>query len=260
MHNIGEFTCTIVREAGVLLKKLREEPLVTTEKESHADLVTVADPMIEKFLISRILSSYPTHGILGEEGTYKEAESHKETLWVIDPIDGTTNFIHGFPFYGISVAVVHRGIGLVGVVYNPMTDELFFAEQGKGLFLNGQRIKMEKSLQLKDALISTTMFWSDNETRDAIHPSVIHLYKETRGVRMLGGAAVTLCELAKGTFGAYYMPMLNAWDYAAGSLIVQEAGGIVTRLDGTLLDSTKHGGIIAAHPDIHGDIATWFKC
>lgn len=259
MKEIGEFTCDIVKEAGILLANLKETPLTATEKENHADLVTMADPMIEKFLVTRVLEKYPTHGILGEEGGLNGTVNEAETTWVIDPIDGTTNFIHGFPFYGISVAVVHKGIGIVGVVYNPMTNELFFAEKGKGLTINGVRVQMKQSLPLKEALISTTMFWADNEKRDAIHPSVIQLYKQTRGVRMLGGAAVTLSELAKGTFGAYYMPMLNAWDYAAGAVIVQEAGGVVTRLDGTPLDFTCHGGIIAAHPDIYGEVAKWFK-
>lgn len=251
---IGLYAKEIVRQAGTLLKDMQKEPLEMKEKKSHSDLVTIVDQKVEQFLVDKILEKYPEHGILGEEGTFVKDLSDCKVIWVIDPIDGTTNFIHNFPFYGISVAVVYEGIGIVGVVYNPSTDELFYAEKDKGAFVNDKQMRLNEPMSLSNALISTTMFWENPFKKDTLHPNVIELYKATRGMRMLGGAALSICEIASGKITAYIMPMLNAWDFAAGVIIAEEAGAVVTKLDGSPVDLDKGSSILVTHPDIHTEI------
>jgi myo-inositol-1(or 4)-monophosphatase len=259
IEKLGEFAKGIVYEAGQLLLELKNKPLEMQDKKDQGDLVTIVDQTLEKFLVEKILENYPDHGILGEEGTFEGDLSKCDTLWVIDPIDGTTNFIHNIPFYGISVGIVHQNEGVIGVVYNPLTDKLYFASKGNGAFINDQQVKIESRLQLRDCVFSTSMFWENVDTKAALHPNIIELYKETRGMRMLGGAAISLCEILTGTFSAYVMPMLSAWDFAGGAIILKEAGGIVTQLNGDEVDFTKGSSLLAAHPDIHNEILKKFK-
>jgi myo-inositol-1(or 4)-monophosphatase len=259
IKELGKFASDIVTEAGALLKKLQKEPLEFTEKHDHSDLVTIVDSAVEKFLVDKIIEKYPHHGIVGEEGMFEAESSHYETQWVIDPIDGTTNFIHGFPYYGISVGIVHQGVGMIGVVYNPQTDELFYAEKDNGAFVNGDRLSLDKPIALKEALVSSAMFWEDSSTKENLHPGVIEIYKKTRGIRMVAGAAISLCETAKGTLNAYIAPMLSTWDYAGGLIILKEAGGIITRLSGDPVSLEMGGSILASHPSIHGELAAIFS-
>lgn len=259
LEELGSFTKEIVHEAGQLLLKLKEEPLELEEKKSHSDLVTIVDGKIEKFLIDKILEKYPNHGIVGEEGVFDKDLENYDTLWVIDPIDGTTNFIHDFPYYGISIGIVHKGEGIIGTVYNPSKKELYYGEKDKGAYLNEKRIELNNEIEFKEALVSTTMFWEDVKTKDSVHPSIIQIYKDTRGLRMVGGAAISLCEVAKGTLNAYIMPMLNTWDYAGGVIILKEAGGIVTQVNGNPISFEKNSGLIASHPKIHKELVNRFN-
>jgi myo-inositol-1(or 4)-monophosphatase len=254
IKKVGQFAKNMVKEAGALLIRLRQEPMVFEEKHDHSDLVTFADKEIEKFLVHHILNTFPEHGIVGEEGIFEHESAHYETQWVIDPIDGTTNFIHNFPFYGISVGIIHKGMGMIGVVYNPVTDELFYAEKDHGAYVNDVRLSLDQPMALKEALVSTSMYWDNPHTKNNLHPSVIQIYKETRGLRMVGGAAISLCEIAKGTLSAYVAPMLSSWDYAAGVIILKEAGGTITRLNGQPLSLEYGGSLLASHPSIHREL------
>lgn len=256
--DMPKFAKDIVIAAGILLKQLKQAPLNLEEKKSHSDLVTAVDKQIEKFLVNRITDKYKDHGVLGEEGVFEGSLEDKDTIWVIDPIDGTTNFIHGFPYYGISVAVVHKGIGIIGVVYNPETDELFFAEDGKGAYMNEEELRIGQELDIRNSLICTTMFWEDVATKSSIHPTIIDLYKDSRGIRMVGGAAISLCEVAVGRLNAYIMPALNAWDYAAGVIILKEAGGVVSKINGDSISFNQGGSLVATHPGIHSNILERF--
>jgi myo-inositol-1(or 4)-monophosphatase len=259
IKEIGKFATEIVMEAGRLLKQLRNEPLEFHEKHDHSDLVTFADKKIEEFFVEKILQKYPEHGIVGEEGIFENEGSYYDTQWIIDPIDGTTNFIHQFPFYGISVGIVHKGIGIIGAVYNPSTDELFYAEKDNGAYVNGVRLTLDQPILLKEALVTTTMFWDDPSTKNNMHPSIIQIYKETRGLRMVGGAALSLCEIAKGTLNAYIVPMLSNWDYAGGVIVLKEAGGVITRLNGEPVSFDYGGSLLAAQPSIHGELLNIFS-
>jgi myo-inositol-1(or 4)-monophosphatase len=259
IKKVGGFAKELVKEAGALLVKLRKEPMVLEEKHDHSDLVTFADKEIETFLVKKILSTFPQHGIVGEEGIFDNDDSYYQTQWIIDPIDGTTNFIHNFPFYGISVGVIHKGVGMIGVIYNPVTDELFYAEKDNGAYVNETRLTLNKPITLKESLISTAMFWDNPKTRNTMHPSLIHIYKETRGLRMVGGAAISLCEIAKGSLSAYIVPALSTWDYAAGVIILKEAGGTITRLNGQPISLEFGGSLLAAHPSIHAELMQILK-
>jgi myo-inositol-1(or 4)-monophosphatase len=259
IKKVGQFAKELVKEAGTLLIKLRNEPMVFQEKHDHSDLVTFADKEIETFLVKKILHTFPLHGIVGEEGIFDSDDTYYQTQWIIDPIDGTTNFIHNFPFYGISVGIIHKGVGMIGVVYNPVTDELFYAEKDNGAYVNDKQLTLNQPITLRESLISTAMFWENPTTRNTMHPSLIHIYKETRGLRMVGGAAISLCEVAKGTLSAYIVPMLSTWDYAAGVMILKEAGGTVTRLNGQPLSLEYGGSLLASHPNIHSDLLSIFS-
>lgn len=251
LKELGQFAAKIVSEASEMLMAMREEWMKIEEKAGPSDLVTMADKEIEKFLATKIHTRYPDHGIVGEEGANSGGS---DTVWIIDPIDGTTNFIHNFPFYGISVGVVHKGEGLVGVVSNPMTKELFYGEKGFGAFVNGKRLGLNSTMELGEALVSTTMIWDKGGFGTTIHPGLVEIYRRVRGVRMVGGAAISLCEIAKGTLNAYIIPSLAAWDYAGGKIILEEAGGVVTQFNGSELSFDSGGSLVGAHPSLHQEI------
>lgn len=256
---LGLFAQDMIKQAGKLILDLKGTPLQLEEKKSFSDLVTIVDKSVEEFLVTKILEKYPNHGILGEEGFFKEDIQSLETIWIVDPIDGTTNFIQEIPYYAISIGIMHKGEEIMGLVYNPITDELFFAQKGNGAFLNNQPLKLENPLSINEAVISTSMFWEDVETKSQLSSAIINIYHDTRGLRMLGGAALGLCDVARGRLNAYIMPMLSAWDFAAGKVILQEAGGIVTRLNGEDFLMNEKGSVIATHPDIHEDILSYFN-
>ncbi len=219
------------------------------EYKGDADLVTAADRASEKLIRERISAKFPGHDVLGEEQGLNDQGS--DYRWYVDPLDGTTNFAHGYPVFCVSMALEHRalenralehqsleqgsGAGakrVAGVVYDPTRDELFAAEQGRGAHLNGQPIHVSKTAQLKECLVATG-FPSHKRHKN---PN-IHFYHQitlrTHGVRRAGSAALDLCNVASGRFDGFWEFNLNPWDTAAGVLIVEEAGGKVSRFDGS---------------------------
>ena len=221
----------ISREAGTLLMQYFHQGL-KIEYKGDADLVTAADRASEKLIRERITQQFPSHDVLGEEqGLDDQGGDYR---WYVDPLDGTTNFAHGYPVFCVSMALEHRAVGrrVAGVVYDPTRDELFSAEQGKGARLNGETIHVSKAAQLKECLLATG-FPSHKRHKN---PN-IHFYHQitlrTHGVRRAGSAALDLCNVASGRFDGFWEFNLNPWDTAAGVLIVEEAGGKVTRFDGS---------------------------
>ncbi len=229
----------IAREAGALLLQYFRQGL-KIEYKGDADLVTAADRAAEKLIRERIGEQFPSHDILGEEQGLNDLGS--DYRWYVDPLDGTTNFAHGYPVFGVSMALERqaveersagqRGRRIAGVVYDPTRDELFSAEQGRGAHLNGEPIHVSKTAQLKECLVATG-FPSHKRHKN---PN-IHFYHQitlrTHGVRRAGSAALDLCNVASGRFDGFWEFNLNPWDTAAGALIVEEAGGKVTRFDGS---------------------------
>src|SRR5579864_9616939 len=214
----------IAREAGALLMEFFRQR-VTVEYKGEADLVTVADRKSELLIRERLLERWPSFDILGEEGGLQDTGS--DYRWYVDPLDGTTNFAHGFPVFCVSMGLDYKGNRIAGVIYDPTRDELFAAEQGSGAYLNQQRIQVSKIANLAESLVATG-FPSHKRHKN---PN-IHFYHQitlrTHGVRRAGSAALDLCCVACGRFDGFWEFNLNPWDTAAGVLMVEEAGGRVT--------------------------------
>jgi myo-inositol-1(or 4)-monophosphatase len=228
----------IAREAGALLMQHFHQHL-KIEYKGDADLVTAADRASEVLIRERIRQQWPTHDILGEEQGLSDQGS--EYRWYVDPLDGTTNFAHGFPVFCVSIALEHHalehqaqereGERIAAVIYDPTRDELFSAERGRGAQLNGEAIHVSKTAALKESLLATG-FPSRKRHKN---PNIYFYHQITlhsHGVRRAGSAALDLCNVAAGRFDGFWEFNLNPWDTAAGVLIVEEAGGKVTRFDG----------------------------
>ncbi len=223
----------IAREAGALLLQYFHQGL-KIEYKGDADLVTAADRASEALIRERIAKQFPAHDVMGEEQGLNDRGA--EYRWYVDPLDGTTNFAHGYPVYCVSMAVERRsgsnGERVAGVVYDPTRDELFTAEKGKGAHLNGKPIRVSKAAQLKECLLATG-FPSHKRHKN---PNIYFYHQitlRTHGVRRAGSAALDLCSVACGRFDGFWEFNLNPWDTAAGALIVEEAGGKVSRFDGS---------------------------
>lgn len=217
----------LIRNTGLSL--FRERTGITTPQNSEKSanqLVTEFDLRTERLLIEQLQQILPEAGFITEESQI-EQNSGKPYVWIIDPIDGTTNFIHGLPVYSISVALMHLGELQMGFIYELNRDEMFAAEKGKGAFLNGQPIRVSETTTLSQSLIATGFPYYDYQRIDPYLESLKSLMRITRGVRRLGSAAVDLAYVAAGRFDGFYEYSLSPWDVAAGILIVQEAGGTV---------------------------------
>lgn len=218
----------IAREAGALIMG-HFQRRVSIEYKGDADLVTIADRQSEELIRERILSRWPSHDILGEEQGLVDTGS--EYRWYVDPLDGTTNFAHGFPVFCVSMALEHRGERIVGVVYDPTRNELFAAEKGSGALLNGEPMRVSTTHDLAECLVATG-FPSRKRHKNPNIYFYHQLTLRTHGVRRAGSAALDLCYVASGRLDAFWEFNLNPWDTAAGVLIVQEAGGCVTNFAG----------------------------
>jgi myo-inositol-1(or 4)-monophosphatase len=218
----------IAREAGALLMEYFRQH-VAIEYKGDADLVTIADRKSEALIRQRLREHWPAHDILGEEGGLQDTGS--DYRWYVDPLDGTTNFAHGFPVFCVSMALGYKGKRIAGVIYDPTRDELFTAEQGSGAYLNDQRIRVSKTANLSESLVATG-FPSHKRHKN---PNIFFYHQitlRTHGVRRAGSAALDLCCVACGRFDGFWEFNLNPWDTAAGVLIVEEAGGKVTDFRG----------------------------
>ena len=218
----------IAREAGALLMGYFRKH-VKVEYKGEADLVTIADRQSEILIRERIKKLWPSHDIMGEEQGLVDTGS--DYRWYVDPLDGTTNFAHGYPVFCVSIALEHKLRRVAGVIYDPTRDELFAAEQGSGAYLNQQRIQVSKTANLAECLVATG-FPSHKRHKN---PNIYFYHQitlRTHGVRRAGSAALDLCCVASGRFDAFWEFNLNPWDTAAGVLIVEEAAGKVTDFKG----------------------------
>ena len=218
----------IAREAGALLMEYFRRR-VKVEYKGDVDLVTEADRASEALITRRIRERWPKHNIMGEEGTRTEQGS--EYRWYVDPLDGTTNFAHGFPVFCVSLALEHKEQRVGAAIFDPTREEMFTAEKGGGAFLNGQPIHVSTVGNLAECLVATG-FPSHKRHKN---PNIFFYHQitlKTHGVRRAGSAALDLCDVASGRFEGFWEFNLNPWDTAAGVLIVEEAGGRVTRFDG----------------------------
>ena len=245
----------IAREAGALLMGYFASH-VTIEYKGDVDLVTEADRASEKMIVERLRSRWPEHGIVGEEGA--RSAPGADYRWYVDPLDGTTNFAHGYPVFCVSIGLVRKDEQLeVGVLYDPTRDEMFSAQRGQGATLNGKAIHVSQTKKLAESILGTG-FPSHKRHKN---PN-IHFYHQitlhSHGLRRAGSAALDLANVACGRYDGFWEFNLNPWDTAAGALLVQEAGGRVTRFDGApfRLDSRE---ILATNGLIHQELITNFE-
>jgi len=237
------------RAAGVLLRDYAKSGF-RVEHKNPINLVTDADHAAEQCVIDRIRAEFPTHRILAEErGRVSPATSRYQ--WIIDPLDGTTNFAHGFPFYGVSIGVECDGQGVLGVVYDPTRDELFAAQAGAGATINGEPIAVSSTTTLDQALLVTGFAYDIRETPNNNLDHFSRFALKAQGVRRTGSAALDLCYVAAGRFDGFWEVKLSPWDMAAGVVILREAGGTVTDFGGTA-HSIYQPQLVASNGRIHG--------
>lgn len=253
----------IAREAGARLREFFSQG-VETEYKGDVDVVTVADRTVEKLIRTRLGEAFPDHGMYGEEGTRERME--REFRWYVDPLDGTTNFAHGFPQFCVSLGLEQRPAGLepeqdgtllAGVIFDPMRDELYTAERGRGAQLNGRPLHVSRIPDLAEALVSTGF----PSRKRHLSPNV-HFYQEftlrSHGVRRAGSAALDLAYVAAGRLEAFWEFNLNPWDTAAGILLVEEAGGRVTDFAGNPFQLNSRE-ILASNGLIHDEMVGLFQ-
>jgi myo-inositol-1(or 4)-monophosphatase len=254
----------IAREAGALLLDYFHQHL-KIEYKGDADLVTAADRAAEVLIRDRIRQWWPAHDVLGEEQGLSDQSS--DYRWYVDPLDGTTNFAHGYPVFCVSIALEHRapehqgpeqkGNRIAAVIYDPTRDELFSAEPGRGARLNGEPIHVSKTAALKECLLGTGFPSHKRHKNPNIyfyHQITLH----THGVRRAGSAALDLCNVACGRFDGFWEFNLNPWDTAAGVLVVEEAGGKVTRFDGSPFELNSRE-TLASNGLLHGALLREFE-
>ena len=218
----------IAREAGALVTEFFKSPLKISYK-SPANLVTEADRRSEALIVGWLQKHFPEHAVVGEEGGGQRIES--DYCWYVDPLDGTTNFAHGFPVFCVSLGLAYKEEVIAGVVYDPTREELYTAEKGAGAFLNGQRLAVSKNANLSESLLATG-FPPFDSNHDLNAQLFFRFTVLSHGIRRPGSAALDLCYVAAGRFDGFWELKLNPWDKAAGSLLVTEAGGRVTNLAG----------------------------
>jgi myo-inositol-1(or 4)-monophosphatase len=217
------------KEAGLLLRR-RWGRVHRVNYKGVANLVTEMDILAEKYIVAAIRRRFPQHNILAEEKTAPQTVSSYR--WVIDPLDGTTNYAHGLPIFSVSIALEKEKELLLGVVYDPLQDHLFWAEKGKGAFLNRKRIRVSSTPRLSQSLLATGFPYDLRSSPINNLDHFAHFVVRTHAVRRLGSAALDLCYVAAGWFDGYWEMKIGPWDLAAGSLIVREAGGKVTNFSG----------------------------
>jgi myo-inositol-1(or 4)-monophosphatase len=227
---------------------------LTIETKSNADdLVTNMDREVEEFLIGKIRQHYPEHQILGEEGSGDDVQSLDGTVWIIDPIDGTMNFVHQQTNFAISIAVYENGIGKVGVIYSVVNDEMFYAVKGKGAYMNELSLPSLKRVELEKSIIGINATWLTTNRR--IDPAIlIPVVDRCRGTRSYGSAAIELAFVAAGRLDTYLTMRLSPWDFAAGKVLIEEVGGTITNLDGEDLSLLDRNSVFAGERHLHQHI------
>lgn len=256
MHPTLNIAVKAARRAATVINRASTQlDLLTVQSKSPNDFVTEVDRAAEQAIIEVLRDAFPGHGILaeesGESGPLNGQES--EFNWIIDPLDGTTNFIHGFPQYAISIAQTKNGALEHAVVYDPCTNELFTASRGSGAFLNDRRIRVSRRTRLNDSLIGTGFPFRQFDNVDAYLAMFKELTQKTAGIRRPGAASLDLAYVACGRLDGFWEMGLSPWDTAAGVLLIQEAGGLVSDLSGEA-DFMATGNVVAGTPKIFGQL------
>jgi myo-inositol-1(or 4)-monophosphatase len=254
LHPMLNTAIKAARAAGAIINRasLDVDRLAVTSKGPN-DFVTEVDQAAERAIIETLLTAYPGHGILAEESGREMGAKHSDFVWIIDPLDGTTNFIHGFPQYAVSIALAFTGKVEQAVVYDPARNDLFYATKGRGAFLNDKRLRVSKRIRLADALIGTGFPFRKGDNFKRYLKIMEELMPLCAGLRRPGAAALDLCYVAAGWYDAFFETGLSPWDVAAGSLIVSEAGGLVGNFTGEA-DFLYQREVLAGSPKVYAQL------
>ncbi len=248
MHPMTNIAVRAARAGGRVLTRYADRiDTLKIESKQRNDFVSEVDRAAEQAIIEVIRQAYPDHAILAEESG---SHAGNDFQWIIDPLDGTTNYLHGFPQFAVSIALTHKGELQNGVVYDPARDELFHASRGQGAFLEDRRIRVTQCRTIKGALLGTGIPFRDLTHADAYFGMLRDLIVDSAGIRRPGSAALDFAYLAAGRLDGFWEIGLSAWDFAAGALLVLEAGGMVSDLSGGN-DFLKTGNVVAANPHLH---------
>jgi myo-inositol-1(or 4)-monophosphatase len=256
IHPMLNVAIKAARAAGVIINRaaLDVESVRVSQKMAN-DFVTEVDQASENIIIDTLLTAYPDHGILAEESGQTRGNPQSEHVWIIDPLDGTTNFIHGFPFYCISIALQSKGRIEQAVVYDPTRNDLFTSTRGRGAFMNDRRLRVSKRIRLQECLISTGFPFRPDDDYAAYLKLMSEVMKRTAGLRRPGAAALDLAYVAAGFCDGFFETGLHPWDMAAGSLLITEAGGLVGNFTGDA-DYLHQRECMAANPKIYAQLVT----
>ncbi|WP_093046199.1 inositol monophosphatase family protein [Thalassobacillus cyri] len=243
-----------VLEAGEQIRKRMEQPFKVETKSNPNDLVTELDKDTERFFVEKIRSHYPEHQLFGEEGFGDDIQTLDGTVWIVDPIDGTMNFVHQKRNFAISIGIYYDGIGEIGLIYDVMADVLYTAIRGEGAYKNGEPLeRLEEPQELDKSILAINSFWALRNKRvgeEGIH----RLVEKVRGTRSFGSAALEFAFVAEGIIDGYLTMSLMPWDIAAGIVIVEEVGGITTQANGQPVNMLEKNSILTSHRDIHQEI------
>jgi len=253
MHPMLTIAVKAARRAGSIINRASLNlDVLTVRHKTFNDLVSEVDSAAEQAIIEVLKDAYPEHAILAEESG---AQGESEYLWIIDPLDGTTNFLHGFPQYAVSIALSHKQRLTHAVVYDPGRNELFTATRGRGAYLNDRRLRVSKRIRLTDALIGTGFPFRELKHLDSYLAMFREIVKNTAGVRRAGAASLDLAYVAAGRLDGFWEMGLGPWDIAAGNLLIQEAGGLIGDFEGNdgYLES---GNVVSGNPKIFAQLIT----
>ena len=254
---INVMVSATMKAARGLKRDFGEVEQLQVSKKGPADFVTQADRNAERVLFEELGRARPDYGFMMEERGQVEGR-RGDARWIVDPLDGTTNFLHGLPHFAISIAAEEHGNLVAGIVYDPIKDELFWAEAGRGAYLNDQRLRVSARTGLKEALLATGVPFAGRPDHDLFLAQLQAFMPDVAGIRRFGSAALDLAYVAAGRYDGFWEQGLNVWDMAAGVLLVREAGGFVTDLDGRgkMLES---GRILAANDGLHATVLKVLK-
>ena len=254
LHPMLNIAVKAARAAGAIINRaaLDIEVLKVNTKNPN-DFVTEVDHASERAIIDTLLEAYPGHAILAEESGRAHGAKHSDYVWIIDPLDGTTNFIHGLPTYAVSIALAHRGQVQQAVVYDPARNDLFYASKGRGAFLNDRRLRVSKRTRMAEALIGTGFPFRKGDNFKHYLKIFETVMQSCAGLRRPGAAALDLCYVAAGWYDGFFETGLQPWDVAAGSLLVSEAGGLIGNCTGDA-DFLYQREVVAGNPKIYGQL------
>jgi len=254
LHPMLNIAIKAARAAGSIINRASLDlDLLTISSKAPNDFVTEVDKAAENAIIDVLLQAYPGHGILAEESGRERGAQDSDYVWIIDPLDGTTNFIHGFPVYAVSIALAFKGQVQQAVVYDPSRNDLFFASKGRGAFLNDKRLRVSKRIRMNEALIGTGFPFRKGDNFKRYVKMFEAVMQNCAGLRRPGAAALDLCYVAAGYYDGFFETGLHPWDIAAGSLMITEAGGLIGNFTGEA-NFLYQREVVAGNPKIYGQL------